>query len=82
MRWKKEDQMFETLWEAEMWADSIVNEMHAQLYEGYETSDHKIAYVLAFYLSSGHDNRVIKTERFCKGDSRVYRVWMEKPGES
>jgi len=51
IRWNVEELLFDSLYEAEVWADSIANEMYARLYNGYETPDYKIAYSLAFRLA-------------------------------
>ncbi|HDR6316819.1 TPA: hypothetical protein QCU53_003612 [Bacillus thuringiensis] len=48
MRWKREDIIFETIREAEVWADGVANEMYGRVFDGYETLDYKIAYALAF----------------------------------
>ncbi|KAA6477123.1 hypothetical protein [Bacillus cereus] len=51
MRWKKEEVIFETIRETEVWGDSIANEMYGRLFDGYETLDYKIAYALSFFLA-------------------------------
>ncbi|PID13874.1 hypothetical protein CSV63_15740 [Sporosarcina sp. P34] len=71
-KWKVENFIFDSLFEADVWADSIANEMYAKLYDGYETSDYKIAYALAFRLAETREFRVI-TERSI--DDR-YKVWV------
>ena len=48
MKWKREDVIFETIREAEVWADGVANEMYGRLFDGYETLDYKIAYALSF----------------------------------
>ncbi|AZB42100.1 hypothetical protein CEF21_07235 [Bacillus sp. FJAT-42376] len=75
-RWKHEDRLFETLWEAELWADSIANEMSAKLYDGYSTPDHKVAYVLSFLLASDSGAK-IGTEKRSENGSFLYKVWIE-----
>ncbi|AND09892.1 hypothetical protein COD10_00780 [Bacillus thuringiensis] len=55
MRWKKEEVIFETIRETEVWADSIANEMYGRLFDGYETLDYKIAYALSFFLAQNQD---------------------------
>lgn len=55
MRWKKEEIIFETIRETEVWADSIANEMYGRLFDGYETLDYKIAYALSFFLAQNQD---------------------------
>lgn len=72
LKWKKESVIFDSLFEADVWADSIVNEMFAKLYDGYDTPDYKIAYCLAFRLAEIEELRVI-TERSI--DDR-YKVWV------
>lgn len=52
IRWKREDVVFETLWESEVWADSIANEIYGRTIDGYITPDYKIAYALSFFLGS------------------------------
>lgn len=63
-RWKKEEITFDTMYEADTWADSIANEMYGRIYDSYSTPDYKIACSLAFRLASiehcrvytGHEN--------------------------
>jgi len=55
VRWKKEEIIFETIRETEVWADSIANEMYGRLFDGYETLDYKIAYALSFFLAQNQD---------------------------
>lgn len=59
LRWKKEDIMFDSIREADVWADSIANEIFARLYDAYDTPDYKIAYSLAFRLSEIEKFRVV-----------------------
>lgn len=72
LKWKRESIIFDSLFEADVWADSIVNEIYAKLYDGYDTPDYKIAYSLAFRLAEIEEFRVI-TERSM--DDR-YKVWV------
>ncbi|KZZ84725.1 hypothetical protein [Bacillus sp. SJS] len=74
-KWKQENRIFETLWEAEMWADSIANEMVGKLYKTYITPDHKVAYVLAFNLASDPVVHVI-TEKITAEGSSLYKITM------
>ncbi|PIC96768.1 hypothetical protein CSV69_04405 [Sporosarcina sp. P26b] len=71
-RWKTEDIIFDSLFEADVWADSIANEMYARLYDGYDTCDYKIAYALAFRLAAIEEFKVI-TEN--TPEDR-YKVWV------
>lgn len=58
LRWNKENTMYDSFFEADVWADSIANEMYARLYDGYETPDYKVAYSLAFRLAEIKEFRV------------------------
>lgn len=75
LRWKREDFIFDSLYEADVWADSIGNEMYAKLYDGYNTPDYKIAYSLAFRLAEMKEFRVV-TEIAINNDKR-YKVWVK-----
>ena len=48
MEKRREEVIFETMREAEVWADGVANEMHGRVFDGYETLDYKIAYALSF----------------------------------
>ncbi|WP_438311395.1 hypothetical protein [Sporosarcina sp. FA9] len=71
-KWKRESIIFDSLFEADVWADSIGNEIYARLYDGYDTPDYKIAYSLAFRLAEIEEFRVM-TKRSI--DDR-YKVWV------
>ncbi len=79
VRWKREDVIFETMREAEVWADSIVNEMHGRVFDGYETLDYKIAYALSFFLAQEREFTVCTEKHFEKGRF-IYRVWRAERG--
>jgi len=51
MEKRREEVIFETMREAEVWADGVANEMHGRVFDGYETLDYKIAYALSFFLA-------------------------------
>ena len=72
LQWKIENIIFDSLLEADVWADSIANEMYAKLYDGYDTPDYKIAYALAFRLAEIEGFRVITEISL---DDR-YKVWV------
>lgn len=55
IRWKEEMIQFETFREAEVWADSITNEIHGRSITGYCTPDFKVSTILAFYLVENPD---------------------------
>lgn len=57
-KWKKEENVFDTMREADMWADSIANEIYGRIYDSYSTPDYKIACSLAFRLASIKNCRV------------------------
>lgn len=59
IKWNREEILFDTLYEADTWADSIANEIYGRIYNGYDTPDYKIAYSLAFRLASIKECRVI-----------------------
>ncbi|WP_088293481.1 hypothetical protein [Bacillus mycoides] len=75
MKWKREDVIFETIREAEVWADSIVNEMYGKVFDGYETPDYKIAYALSFFLAQNR-KFIVHTEEEFKKDRFIYKVWI------
>lgn len=72
IRWKREEIIFETLYEADVWADSLANEIYGRIYDGYITSDYKIAYSLAFRLASIDTFRV-NTQQ---DGLNKYKVWV------
>lgn len=82
IRWKEEMLQFETLREAEVWADSIANEMHGRSITGYGTPDFKVATILAFYLAQVPEFRVhtamvpLDAEMFYQVEM-FYQIWIE-----
>ena len=76
IRWKEEMLQFETLREAEVWADSIANEMHGRSITGYGTPDFKVATILAFYLAQVPEFRV-HTAIVPLDAEMFYQVWIE-----
>lgn len=71
MRWNREDIIFDSLHEADVWADSLANEMYARLYDGYDTPDYKIAYSLAFRLAGIKELKVMT-----ESTADRYKVWV------
>ena len=63
IKWNVEELMFDSLYEADVWADSIANEMYARLYNGYDKPDNKIAYSLAFRLAEIRNLQFVQQER-------------------
>lgn len=74
IRWNHEDVIFDSLYEADVWADSIGNEIYAGLYDGYDTKDYKIAYSLAFRLAEMEGFRVLAETTV--GEEVRYKVWV------
>lgn len=72
LRWKREEILFHSLFEADVWADSIGNEIYARLYDAYDTPDYKVAYSLAFRLA---EMKKFKVMTEISMDNR-YRVWI------
>ncbi|MER2171665.1 MAG: hypothetical protein ABS938_13670 [Psychrobacillus psychrodurans] len=70
--WKREEIIFETLYEADVWGDYLANEIYERIYDGYITPDYKIAYSLAFRLASIHTFRV-NTQQ---DGLNIYKVWV------
>lgn len=73
IKWKSEEIVFETMQEADVWADSIGNEIYGRIYEGYITPDYKIACSLAFRLASINKSKV----KTAIDESNKYKVWVE-----
>lgn len=67
--------IFDSMYEAETWADSICNEIYASVFDGYMTFDYKVAYALAFLLAGVKQFHVC-TERSVLEDKMVYKVWV------
>ena len=74
---KHEDIIFETMREADVWADSISNEIHGATINGYVTPDSKIAYSLAFILCQNPHYIVRSSEEIDHTPIR-YKVWIEE----
>lgn len=77
IRWKREEIIFETMYEADMWADSLANEIYGRIYDGYITADYKIAYSLAFRLALIGIFRV-NTQH---DGLNIYKVWVTSPNK-
>jgi len=77
IKWKKEDVIFDTFKESEVWADSISNEIYGRTIDGYITPDYKIAYALSFFLASV-PNFIVHTKESVVKESIVYIVWVEE----
>lgn len=74
---KHENIVFKTLREADVWADSILNEIHGATINGYVTPDPKIAYALAFMLCR-NPSYLVRTDEEIKPDVILYKVWVEE----
>lgn len=44
INWLVEDLVFETMLEADVWADSLMNEIYGRNFNGYITTDYKIEF--------------------------------------
>lgn len=66
--------IFETVREAEVWADRVANGMYGRVFDGYETPDYKIAYALSFFLAQNQDF-IVHTEVSFKEERAIYKVW-------
>ncbi|HDR4422889.1 TPA: hypothetical protein QCU60_004331 [Bacillus cereus] len=75
MKWNSENIMFDTLREAEVWADSIGNEIYGRVYDGYVTPDYKIAYALCFQLAEVPHFKV-HTKIDVNNEPWLYKVWV------
>ncbi|RWQ72284.1 hypothetical protein [Bacillus cereus] len=75
MRWKKEEVIFATIREAEVWADGVANEMYGRVLDGYATRDYKVAYALAFFLAQNREFNIYTSVEF-NHDIEVYKVWI------
>ncbi|WP_231391136.1 hypothetical protein MHH33_16960 [Paenisporosarcina sp. FSL H8-0542] len=73
MNWLVEDIVFETMLEADVWADSLVNEIYGRNFNGYITTDYKIACAMAFRLATARELRVFTSE----DEPNRYKVWVE-----
>ncbi len=75
VRWKREGVIFETIREAEVWADGVANEMYGRVFDGYEELDYKVAYALSFFLAQSREYHIHTSIEFNK-DIEVYKVWI------
>lgn len=55
-----------------MWADSVAKEIYGRIYDGYITSDYKIACSLAFRLASLEEFKV----NSAGSGLNQYKVWV------
>ena len=74
-RCKEEEIIFDTMREADVWADSIANEMYGRLYDSYSTPDYKIAYALAFRLAAIENCRVYTKDENAENKYKVYAAF-------
>ena len=75
VRWKREGVIFETIREAEVWADGVANEMYGRVFNGYEELDYKVAYALSFFLAQERV-WIVHTEEHFGIDGVIYKVWV------
>lgn len=72
---RQDTMIFDSMYEAETWADSICNEIYASIFDGYTTFDYKVACALAFLLAQVKEFRV-HTEEAVVNDTFLYKVWV------
>ncbi|WP_369902189.1 hypothetical protein [Bacillus manliponensis] len=72
---RQDTMIFDSMYEAETWADSICNEIYASVFDGYMTFDYKVAYALAFLLAEVTEFHV-RTEKIFSENKFVYKVWV------
>jgi hypothetical protein len=73
MKWERENIVFETLRESEVWADSKANKFYGGVITGYITPDYKKAYALAFLLAEIPQFSV-RTKKEAEANEFVYKV--------
>jgi hypothetical protein len=89
IRWSsgenREDHMiFDSLWEAEEWADSIRGDIIQGVFDGYTTPDQKVAFALAYYLAeSAHylaewEQFIVYATKTRESDKFMYKVWVTR----
>lgn len=82
IKWKQDDLIFDSWREAEIWGDSIANDIHGRTINGYITPDIKIASALSFLLALNPEYIVHTEKSFVVRpdiktiDSFFYKVWV------
>lgn len=80
IRWYTETMQFETMREAHEWAYSVPYNEIGHLYEGYITTDEKIASALVFELTRLNTIAGFRRNIFCDCDFSVspmaFKVWV------
>lgn len=74
---KEDKRIYDTFWEAEVWAHSISNDIKAGSFDGYTTPDEKVASSLAFYLAKSN-RLVVHSEKSFEEDGVQYKVWVSR----
>ncbi|EEM07955.1 hypothetical protein [Bacillus pseudomycoides] len=82
IRWYEDGMSFETLREAQEWACSVVYNEIGNLYDGYKTTDEKIAYALVYELVRANTlyNPSFKIHTdwdYIAPQSFIYKIWVE-----
>jgi len=72
LRWERDNIIFDSLHEADVWADSIGNEIYSRVYDGYDTLDYKVACALAFRLANMKEFKVFSETT----TENRYKVWV------
>ncbi|WP_248845152.1 hypothetical protein [Paenibacillus jilunlii] len=81
-KWYTETMQFETMREAHEWAYSEAYNAIGNLYDGYITTDEKIAYALVFELTRSNTIHGFRFNIHCDCDFSVkpmaYKVWVSR----
>ncbi|MFE4713336.1 MULTISPECIES: hypothetical protein [unclassified Paenibacillus] len=82
IRWYNEEMEFETTREAYEWVSSDAYNKIGYDYDGYRTTDSKLAYALLFELVRANtagfgDRKVFADEEYVDNDKIFYLVWVQ-----
>ncbi len=83
IRWHEDGLTFETQREAYEWAVSVIYNEIGNLYDGYKTTDEKIAYALVYELVRANtlsiaNYKIHADEEYISPQSIIYKVWLTK----
>ncbi|TCP54446.1 hypothetical protein EV586_10464 [Tumebacillus sp. BK434] len=85
IQWHQDGMSFDTLRESHEWAYQVIYNEIGNLYNGYITSDEKIAYTLVFELVRSNTPiprfEVHTQIEFDTPESAVYRIWVTPTNE-
>ncbi|MBP1989328.1 hypothetical protein [Paenibacillus eucommiae] len=81
IRWYEENMTFETLREADEWVYSDTFNKIGYDYDGYKTTDPKLAYALLYHLiranTLGTETRKVYADEKLVDNTNVYMVWVK-----